>query len=69
MKGSNLDASDPEFLHGAKHLGACSLVVARMRDDLDEQRVVVRADEGARESRGAVQADAHALCTPEHLAE
>ena len=64
---SHLDAAHTKLAHSTQHLGAGALVVARMRDDLDQQRVVVGADEGAAEGGRAVEAYAHALGAAEHL--
>ena len=56
-----LDAADSELLERAEQLGARGRMVLGVRDDLDEQRVVVRRDDGAGEGVGRVDANAHAL--------
>lgn len=64
---SHLDTPNSELLERSDHLGSCIRVVPRMGDDLDEQGVVVGRDDGAREGRGRVQTDAHALARTEHF--
>ena len=64
---THLDSSDSKFDEGSKHLSARPLVVLIVSYDFDEQRVVIRGDDGARKCRGTIQTDSHALPTPEHL--
>lgn len=60
-------AADVELLEGALELVGGHLVREGAARDLDQQRVVVGADLGAREARAGIEADAHALSRAEHL--
>ena len=62
-----LNTTNPKFLQRATHLAARPLVVSRMRNDLDEQWVIIGTDEAAGKRRGAVEADSHTLGTAEDL--
>ncbi|TNN53238.1 hypothetical protein EYF80_036529 [Liparis tanakae] len=62
-----LDPSHPELGQGSAHLGSCRLQVLPAGDDLHQQGVVVRRNDGALEGGGAVQTDAHALAGTEDL--
>lgn len=64
---SYLDATDPELCQGPAHLGSCRWVIFAVSNDFHQQRVVVRGDDSSLEGRGAIQADPHALATPEYL--
>ena len=58
---SNLDAADPELPERPVELHGGGGHVLGVGDHLHQQRVVVGGDDGARERRRAVEADAHAL--------
>uniref|UniRef100_A0A2D4EVF9 Uncharacterized protein n=1 Tax=Micrurus corallinus TaxID=54390 RepID=A0A2D4EVF9_MICCO len=62
-----LDSPDAELGQSPAHLGGCRGVVFAVGDDLHQERVVVRGDDGSLEGRGTVQADAHPLATSEDL--
>lgn len=64
---SHLYASDTELSQGSAHLGGSCGVVFAVGNDFDEQRVIVGRYDSPLECRGIVQADAHALTTPENL--
>ena len=60
-----LDAADAELSQGAVHLGRRGGQVARMGNHLDQQRVVVRRDDGAGESGRSIQTDSHSFARAE----
>lgn len=64
---SYLHASDSELGQRSAHLGRRRLQVLAAGDDFDQQRVVVRRDDGALEGRGTVQTDPHAFAAAEYL--
>lgn len=64
---SHLHASDSELGQGSAHLGGRCGVVFAVGDDFDQQGVVMGGDDSPLEGRSVIQADAHALPTPEHL--
>ena len=55
-----LDAADTEFLEDAEHLFSCFLMGPAISRRLDQQRIVVRRDDGAGVGIAAVEADAKA---------
>ena len=48
------DAADTEFFQAAQHLGNCNLVSEAPGGSLNQQRIVVRSDDGAGEGVAAV---------------
>lgn len=59
-----LNTANAELAKSSVHFRAARLQVLRVRNHLDQQRVVVRGDDGPRETGSAVQPDAHALPGP-----
>ena len=56
-RGAHLDAADAEFDERAQHFPACDLVGRTADGDLDEERVVVRRDLRAGETRAGIETD------------
>ena len=55
-----LHAADTEFLQAAQHLGHRDGMVQAPGGGLNQQRIIVRGDDGTREGIARVQTDAHA---------
>ena len=61
------DPSDPKFFERSGQLCGRSLESVRPGDNLDEEGVIVRRDDGSGKSAGRVQTDPHALTGSEDL--
>ena len=63
----HLDPAHSELRQRPVHLGGGGGQVVAAGDDLDQQGVVVRGDDGSLEGGRAVQTDAHPLAATEDL--
>lgn len=63
----SLNSPNAELTQGSVHFSGTGGQVGGMRNDLDQQRVVVRGYNGTRVGRCTVQSDAHALSGPENF--